>query len=103
MTDPLADDRAGAALFERFRDLAARRGARLLPVLPDIMPAKNVRRLQKPSRAEHRKLTRPDVLLHMRDRHEPVRPQGAEAMTLDITHLSAEEAAARISEWIRPA
>ena len=98
LTDPLADDRAGAALFGRFRDLATRRGACLLSVLLDIMPEENVRRLQTPSRAEHRKLTRPDVLLHMRDRYELLRPQGAETMILDITHLSAEEAAARILE-----
>ena len=55
-----------------------------------------------PSRAEHRKLTRPDVLLHMRDRYELLSPQGAETLPLDTTHLSAEEAAARISEWMGP-
>ena len=103
LTDPLAGDRAGVALFERFRDSAARRGARLLPALLDIMPEENIRRLRTPSRGEHGKLTRPDVLLHMRDRYELLRPQGAEAMTFDITHLSAEGTAARILEWMKPA
>ena len=103
LTDPLADDRAGAALFGRFRDLATRRGARLLPVRLDIAPEENLRRLQTPSRAEHRKLTRPDVLLHIRNRYELLGPQGAEVMTLDATHLSAEDAAARILERMGPA
>lgn len=103
LTDPLADDKAGAALFGRFRDLAAQRGARLLSVRLDITPEENLRRLQTPSRAEHRKLTRPDVLLPMRDRCALLRPQGAEIMTLDVTHLSAEGAAARTLEWIGPA
>lgn len=103
LTDPLADDRAGAARFGQFRDLAARRGACLLAVRLDIAPEENLRRLQTPSRAEHRKLTRPDVLLHMRDRYELLRPQGAEVTPLDVTRLSAEGAAARILEWIGPA
>ena len=103
LTDPVADDKAGVALFEQFRDLATQRGARLLSVLLDITPEENIRRLQTPSRAEHRKLTRPDVLLHMRVHYELLRPQGAEITTLDVTHLSAEGAAARILEWIGPA
>ena len=103
LTDPLADDRAGAALFGRFRDLATRQGARLLAVRLDIAPEENLRRLQTPSRTEHRKLTRPDVLLHMRTRSELLGPQGAEVMTLDATHLSAEGAAARILERMGPA
>lgn len=103
LTDPLAADEADMALFGRIRDLAVQRNARLAPIVLDITPGENVRRLQTPSRAEHRKLTRPDVLLRMRDRYELLRLQGTETMTLDITHLSADEAAARILEWIRPA
>ena len=103
LTDPLAADEAGVTLFKRFQDLAAQRNARLLSIVLDIGLGENLRRLETPSRAEHRKLTRPDVLLRMRDRYELLQPQGAEIMTLDITHLSADEAAARILEWIRPA
>ncbi len=102
LIDPLADDTAGAALFNQFQDLATRRGARLLSVRLEITPEENIRRLQTPSRAEHRKLTRPDILLHMRDRYELLRPQRADAMTIDVTHLSAEAAATRILEWIGP-
>ena len=102
LTDPLATDDADRTLFERFRDLAAKRNARLASIVLDIGLEENLRRLQMPSRAEHRKLTRPDVLLRMRDRYELLKPQGVEIMTLDITHLSADEAAARILEWIRP-
>ncbi len=103
LTDPLAADEADITLFERFRDLAAQRNARLVSIVLDIGLGENLRRLQTPSRAEHRKLTRPDVLLRMRDRYELLRPQGTEIMTLDITHLSADDAAACILEWIRPA
>ena len=103
LTDPLAADEAGIALLERFRDRSAKRSARLISVVLDIGFGENLRRLQTPSRAEHRKLTRPDVLLRMWDRYELLRRQGAEIMSLDITHLSADDAAARMVEWIRPA
>ena len=101
-TNALSDDEADIALFDRYRTLATRRGARLAAVVLDIAPDENARRLQSPGRAGHRKLTRPDVLHVMRTQYRLLRP-GADVLNLDVTNLSAADAASRILDWIGPA
>jgi hypothetical protein len=100
LTDPLSDDASDTAVFERYRNLATRRGARLISVTLEIEAAENVRRLETPSRAEHRKLTRATVLRELWHNVKLLQPEGTEAYSLDVTHLTASEAAARISTWV---
>lgn len=101
LTDPLSDDAHDTSVFERFRALAVRRKARLVAVTLDIDLAENVRRLESPDRADHRKLTRADVLMDLQRRYRLLRPEGAEVFSLDVTRLTAAEAAGRIANWLR--
>jgi hypothetical protein len=103
LTDPLSDDAFDTKLFERFRQLAKRRKARLVSVVLEIALEENVRRLLTPSRSEQRKLRRPEVLQQMRDSYRLLRPSGAEILDLDVTQLTEVEAATRIADWIRSA
>jgi hypothetical protein len=100
LTDPLSDDEADTARFDDFRRLAARRNAQLMAVVLGIAPEENVRRLLAPSRREHRKLTRPEVLRQMRERYRLLRPAEVEVLELDVTQLTADEAAAQILAWM---
>jgi hypothetical protein len=100
LTDPLSDDEADTNRFDDFRRLAARRSAQLMAVVLGIAPEENIRRLLTPGRSEHRKLMRPEVLRQMRERYRLLRPAEVEVLDLDITHLTADEAAAQILEWM---
>jgi hypothetical protein len=77
-----------------------RRSAQLMAVVLGIAPEENIRRLLTPGRSEHRKLMRPEVLRQMRERYRLLRPAEVEVLDLDITHLTADEAAAQILEWM---
>ena len=105
-TDALADDPGDAVLFEDYRALARSRSARLVSAVFDCDPDENVRRLTQAGRAEQRKLTRPAVLRDLRDKYVLLRPDGVQRIELDVTRLSAEDAAAalveRLSQPARP-
>jgi hypothetical protein len=68
-----------------------------------IAPDENIRRLLTPSRSEHRKLTRPEVLRQLRERYRLLRPADVEVIDLDITQLTAEQAAAQILRRMKSA
>lgn len=95
-TDALSDDDGDTKTFEAYRDLAAKRGARLVAVVLDCALEENLRRLAAPGRAEARKLTDPSVLNGLRDRHRLLRGQADRLVEVDVTKLSPEEAAVEI-------
>jgi hypothetical protein len=98
LTDSLSDDEADTNRFDDSRQLATRRNVPLIAVVLGIAPDENIRRLLAPGRSEHRKLTRPQVLRQLRERYRLLRPAGVEVIDLDITQLTAEQAAAQILE-----
>lgn len=95
-TDALSTEPPDAKLFADMAALAKTRGARLIPVVLDLALEENIRRLSNPSRSEHRKLTRPEILKQLRNDHVLLQAPGA--ITLDVTALSAVEAAALIRQ-----
>jgi len=101
LTDPLSDDVVDTAVFERFRALATQRKARLVAVTLEIDAPENVRRLENPRRADHRKLMRADVLQELRHKYRLLRPEGVETFSLDVTQLTAADAASRIFERLQ--
>jgi thymidylate kinase len=96
LTDALSDDPTDQALFDDYRSLAARRRARLVSVMLECEPDENVRRLTSAGRSELYKLTRPEFLKHLRSTYRLLRPQGVDLIDVDVSALSAEEAAVLI-------
>jgi hypothetical protein len=90
-TDALADDASDRAAFESYRHLASVRRATLVAVLLECEAAENQRRLV--GRTERLKLTKPHILADLRAKHRLLRPEHADLIELDITRLTAEEAA----------
>lgn len=96
LTDALVDDPDDTALFERFRHLARSRNACLVAIVLEIAQDENARRLVSPGRSDSLKLTRVDVLSAMRSQYRLLRPSDVEIIELDVTDLSAAEAATQI-------
>jgi hypothetical protein len=80
-------------------DLAIARQVPLIPVILEIEPAENVRRLQSADRIG-RKLTDPAVLRSYFDQERLLCPDVPETCTFDVTRLSPEEAAALIKAHV---
>jgi thymidylate kinase len=95
-TDALADDRHDAAIFETCRTLAERRRVPIVSVVLDCDIKENLRRLLAPGRADLLKLTNSDVLLDLRAQYQLLRPAGVERLDLEVSALTAQEAAAAI-------
>lgn len=93
-TDALSTEPQDAKIFADMAALAEDRRVRLIPVVLDLALDENVRRLSTPSRSEHRKLTEPEVLRRLRNDHVLLHAPGA--ILLDVTAMSAVEAAAVI-------
>jgi predicted kinase len=95
-TNWLPEDPDNAAHVQRLRDLAAARGARFVPVWLTASADELAGRVAAPERAERAKLTDPGVL------HEllaiPSLPAPSDAIELDTSRMSIEEAAAHILE-----
>jgi thymidylate kinase len=98
LTDALSDDAADQSFFDDYRALASKRGARLIGVVLDCDQEENIRRLTSPGRSELHKLTRPDFLRHLRASYQLLRPQGVDLIDIDVSTLSADEAASRIEQ-----
>ena len=92
-TDALSDDDFDKRQFESYHDLAKRRGATLVAVVIDCEEAENLKRLAAPGRSERLKLTTPEVLLDLRAKHRLLRAEADRQVELDVTRLSAEDAA----------
>ena len=79
--------------------LAARRGARLVPVVLEAELAENERRLQAPDRIG-RKLTDPALLRHFVECDAIQKPDVPELLVLDVTALLPDEAATVIQHHL---
>ena len=102
---PLASLEAGVAqteeIFSALVAVAERRGVAFVSVVLDCEPEENVRRMRAPGRAEQHKVTDADSVLAYRETHEIAQRDVADRFRLDVTTLSAEEAAQRIVEMVR--
>lgn len=86
----LPDDPENAEQVERLRSVAARRGARFVPVWLTASSKALLARVGSASRAERAKLVDPEIL---RDLLEvPQLPVPSDAMTLDLSETGPEQA-----------
>ncbi|MBL8581040.1 MAG: AAA family ATPase [Rhizobiaceae bacterium] len=100
-TDSLADHPQDAATFENYRELAERRRARLVAVVVDCSEEENLRRLKLQARDERKKFTDPKRMRKLRDEHKLLRSERVELVEIDVTRLSAEQAAEAIAKGLR--
>lgn len=103
LTDALSDDAFDSAVFDEYRELARRRGDRLVAVVLDCAPEINGQRLIAAGRAEKRKLTDASILAALRADHRLLRAQGVPLIALDVGTLSPAEAAAHLARHCRAA
>jgi energy-coupling factor transporter ATP-binding protein EcfA2 len=89
------EDAADRKAFEEYRDVATRRAARFIAVRLLCDEDELVRRIQSPER-RGRKLIDPEEAIENVRGFSPLDPGLPGSLTLDVTHLSAEQAAARI-------
>jgi AAA domain len=94
------EDDADRAAFEEYRNAAMRRSACFLAVRLLCSEDELVRRIQSVER-RGRKLTDPGEAIENFRNFSPLDPNIPESLTLDVTHLSADEAAARIIERLK--
>jgi gluconate kinase len=99
-TDALADDAGDAAMFDEYREVARNRSARLVSAVLDCDLEENVRRLTAAHRAEHMKLTRPAVLTALRSKYRLLKPDDVALIELDVTNLTAEQAASALVDHL---
>lgn len=101
LTDAIAQEEPRHhAMFADCVTLADRLGAKLISVVLDCAAEENARRLVDASRRELRKLDAPDILAEIRRASTLLRPEGVPRIDLDVTHLTADEAAARIADRV---
>lgn len=93
LTDAFSEDPHEAAMFDDYRRLAERRAARLVSVELVCALEENVRRLAAPGRSDQLKLTNVKLLGEWREKYRLLRPDGVESIEVDVTTLSAAEAA----------
>jgi predicted kinase len=93
------EDDADRAAFEEYRDVARRRGASFLAVRLLCGKDELVRRIASPERRGH-KLTDPSEAIENFRNFSPLDPNIPDSLTLDVTHLSADEVAARILDHV---
>ncbi|QPH55112.1 AAA family ATPase [Pontivivens ytuae] len=95
-----ADSAHGRAAWATGAALARRRGCPYLVVVLDCAAEENLRRLQSPGRAGKRKPRDPALYPGITARRPLIREGGDRTLELDVTELSAEDAAAQIADWI---
>lgn len=86
-------------LWSKISDLAARRGDDLVPVVLHISPPENRRRLEDPARIGA-KLKSAAVLESLRASHALLVPVHPHLFEMDISDMSASDAALRISQHL---
>src|SRR5262245_13062388 len=103
LTDALAADVApDQARFDDIRELARARSARLVTVVLQCGLEENARRLVSVGRREHHKLTDVGVLQWLHARGALLRPRQGETIELEITRMTAAEAALAIERKVHP-
>ncbi|MEM9786275.1 MAG: hypothetical protein AAF801_07215 [Pseudomonadota bacterium] len=95
LTDALSNSEEDFALFKPTLYFARDRGAPICAVMLEIDEAENIARLTQADRGGF-KLAAPDVLTDLRKRLTLLQPK--DAFRLDVTCLTAKEAATRIAE-----
>jgi hypothetical protein len=93
-----ADDRAK---LEAIRLVAARRGARFIPVRLLCEEAELVRRIQSPERAAMLKGINPAHAINRSRHHTVLDPKSPDTLSLDVTRLPPEESVAAIIAHIK--
>jgi predicted kinase len=93
------EDPADRKAFEEYREVATRRAARFVAVRLTCGEDELVRRIQSPER-RGRKLVDPvEAIENARD-YSPLDPRIPDSLTLDVTRLAPEAAAARIFDHV---
>ncbi len=100
LTEVLSDEPEDAARVESVRKLANDKCIRFIPVPLDIDETENLRRATTPDRMIKQKLRDDDTLRTLRAKHRLYAPDGCPLIRLDVTNLSAEEAAAHIAAML---
>ncbi|WP_208353615.1 hypothetical protein [Pseudaestuariivita rosea] len=101
LTDALANEAEARPLFEPTVRLAKDRDARLFPFLLELSTDENQRRLTDPARAGGAKLMDVDVLQTLRRNERLFCPDGA--VLMDVTDMTAQQAADFICSYVREA
>jgi predicted kinase len=96
LTDAMAPEEESS--FLELIELADDLGATLASVVLDCDEDENVRRVRSESRIGTHKLTNPDVLLSLRAKYDLLRTERTARIDIDVTQLSAEEAADAIEQ-----
>ena len=102
LTDAFSDDPYETALFEDVIALARSRHAPLLRVNLAISEQENIRRLTRPERAANHKLTDPAILRQHRADHDLLGADDPDVHLIDVTALSAQDAARTIATRLVP-
>jgi hypothetical protein len=89
------------AKFHSIRSVAARRGARLIPVRLLCEEAELVRRIQSPERVAMYKGIDPAHAVNRSRHHAVLRPASPDTLTLDVTRLSPEDSVEAIIAHIK--
>lgn len=100
LTDALNDQPEAMPLFQPTLDLAKDRNAPLHCVVLDLSLEENRARLTNPARSGGDKLTDTDILDHIRVSDRLLVWPGA--TVLDVTHLTAADAAKKICNLVAP-
>jgi hypothetical protein len=100
LTSAYADTAFGRENWSAIRGLASARGTLLCNVIIDCSLAENIRRVQSAERAQLRKLTDPAPLIAAREASNLLDVGGDQLLRFDASHLTAEDSAVRIADWI---
>jgi chloramphenicol 3-O-phosphotransferase len=95
------EDSEDRKAFEEYRDVARRRSCRFIAVRLLCGEAELIRRIQSPERRGH-KLTNPVEATDNARHYSPLDPRLPGSLTIDVTDLAPEAAAARIFDHVYP-
>lgn len=87
------DDPDRVEYFEFIEQWALRQNRALIPVRLTCSIEELQKRVQSPEREGSLKLTDPDIVLKLTNKHQLMTPQTADFLDLDVTHISPEQAA----------
>ncbi len=96
VTNFLVEEKDDQEWMDRVAAVAERRGSEYVPIQLICAREELLRRVAEPTRRDRRKITDPATLARLLDTTRLVMPAGPRALTLDVTQLSADAAAARI-------
>ena len=89
------EDPGDRKALQEYREVAIRRNSRFIPVRALCSEEESIKRIQSFER-RGKKLTAPDETIENFRNYTPLDPRMPDTLTLDVTNLSAEEAALAI-------